>query len=116
MRKELRDLKKMHEKPVSRMKKADISAELEKMRHLREITPPVAATPASKPKALKSTFESVKESKKHEFPVAPSDIPSKAAKAPKVTGKAPKDIVSKAVKVSKKQLLEMIQGMDSDAE
>jgi hypothetical protein len=116
MRKELRELKKAHERPVSRLKKADVSAELERLRHHREVTPAAAAVPSAPPKSVKSKVESVKEAKKHEFPVAPADVPKKAAKAPKVTGGKVKDVVADKVKMSKAKLLAMIQGMDSDAE
>jgi len=116
MRKELRELKKAHEKPVSRMKKHDISAELERLRHHREVTPAPAAVPSAPHKNMKSKVENVKEAKKAEFPVAPADVPKKATKAPKVTAGKVKDVVADKVKMSKAKLLAMIQGMDSDAE
>ena len=116
MRKELRELKKTHEKPVSRMKKHDVSAELERLRHFREVTPAAAAVPSQPPKVMKSKVESVKEAKKKEFPVAPADVPKKAAKAPAPSKGKVKDVVADKVKMNKKQLLAMIQGMDSDAE
>ena len=114
MRKELRELKKAHEKPVSRMKKSDISMELERLRHHREVTPAPAAVPSAPPKSVKSKVESVKEAKKAEFPVAPADVPKKAAKAPKVTAGKVKDVVADKVKMSKAKLLAMIQGMSDD--
>jgi len=64
LRKELRDLRKEHVKPVSRMKKSDISMEIEKLRGVRETTAPVAAVPSAPPKELKSRVETVKEAKK----------------------------------------------------
>ena len=114
MRKELRELKKAHEKPVSRMKKHDISAELERLRHHREVTAPVAATPSAPAKAMKSSVESVKEAKRKEFPVAPADLPKKTAKAPKVTAGKVKDVVATKVKMSKKDLMAMIAGLSDD--
>jgi len=114
MRKELRELKKMHEKPVSRLKKADVSAEIERLRHHREITAPAAAVPSAPPKAMKSKVESVKEAKKREFPVAPADVPKKTTKAPKPTGGKVKDVVAEKVKMSKKDLMRMIADLSDD--
>ena len=114
MKKELRELKKAHERPVSRMKKADVSAELERLRHHREVTPAAAAVPSAPPKSVKSKVESVKEAKKSEWPMTPADVPKKTTKAPKVSGGKVKDIVSDKVKLNKKQLLAMIQGMSDD--
>lgn len=111
LRAELRELRKTHVKPVSRMKKADISAELAKLREVRETTPPVAAVPSAPPKELKSTVESVKEAKKKEFPVAPGEQKKKAAPAPKAAagGKPKKDVVSKAV--SRADLMALLEKM-----
>jgi hypothetical protein len=112
LRAELRELRKTHVKPVSRMKKADISAELTKLREVRETTPPVAAVPSAPVKELKSTVESVKEAKKREFPVKPSEAPKKKAAAePKAAGggKAKKDVVSKAV--SRADLMALLEKM-----
>jgi len=114
MRKELRELKKTHERPISRMKKSDISNELERLRHHREVTAPVAATPSAPPKAMKSSVESVKEAKKREFPVAPADVPKKTAKAPKPTAGKVKDVVSEKVKMTKKDLMKMIADLSDD--
>lgn len=114
MRKELRELKKTHERPISRMKKGDISAELERLRHHREVTAPVASTPSAPPKAMKSSVESVKEAKRKEFPVAPVDVPKKAAKAPKPTAGKVKDVVASKVKMSKKDLMAMIASLSDD--
>lgn len=109
LRKELRELRKTHVKPVSRMRKGDISAELEKLRGVRETTPPVAAVPSAPPKELKSVVESVKDAKKKEFPVKPADLPKKAAKEPKASAAAPKNIVPKAV--TKADLMAMLEKM-----
>ena len=114
LRKELRDLRKEHVKPVSRMKKSDISMEREKLRGVRETTAPVAAVPSAPPKELKSRVETVKEAKKKEFPVTPEQQPKKSAPAPKAkagaaAAKGKKDVVQKAV--SKADLLAMIEKM-----
>lgn len=114
MRKELRELKKTHERPISRMKKSDISMEIERLRHHREVTAPVASTPSAPAKVMKSSVESVKEAKRKEFPVAPADVPKKTAKAPKVTAGKVKDVVSEKVKMSKKDLMAMIAGLSDD--
>ncbi len=114
MRKELRELKKAHERPISKMKKNDVSAELERLRYHREVTAPVAATPSAPPKAMKSSVENVKEAKKREFPVAPADVPKKTTKAPKPTAGKVKDVVANKVKLSKKDLMAMIAGLSDD--
>jgi len=114
MRKELRELKKAHEKPVSRMKKNDVSAELERLRHFRETTPAPAVVPSQPPKSMKSKVESVKEAKKKEFPVAPADVPKKATKAPAPSKGKVKDVVAEKVKMSKKDLMAMIAGLSDD--
>ena len=72
MRKELRELRKEHVKPVSRMRKGDISSELEKLRGMRETTAPAAATPSAPPRKMAPKSSSVKESKVKEHPAAPS--------------------------------------------
>ena len=56
MRDELRELRKSHpeHKPVSKMRKADISSMIQKLKVHREETPAVVATPAAAPKAMKA--------------------------------------------------------------
>ena len=115
LRAELRELRKTHVKPVSRMKKGDISVELEKLRGMRETTPAVAAVPSAPPKVLKAAVETIKEAKKKEFPVKPGKD-TKTVKPPKATGAKTKDVVDKAVRLSKAKMLEMIQGMASDSD
>lgn len=112
LRAELRELRKVHVKPVSRMKKGDISIEVNKLREIRETTPPVAAVPSAPIKELKSAVKTVKEAKKHEFPVAPSDKPTKTIPAPKVTPGKKKDIV--AAKVTKAAMMKMLAAMPDD--
>jgi hypothetical protein len=114
LRKELRELRKEHVKPVSRMRKGDISNEISKLREMRETTPAPAAVPSSVAKVQKSAVESVKEAKKKEFPVTPGEQPKKEVKNPKATSKKPKDVVSKAVKFSKAQMMEMLSKMSDD--
>ena len=97
MRAELRELRKAADhRPISRMKKGDISEEIEKLKLHRESTPPVAAYTSAPVQVSKSAVRTVKEAKKMEFPVEPSgekhhqakEMPAKKA-APKAT-KAPK--------------------------
>ena len=73
MRKELKDLRKSAKEnmPVSRMKKGDISAELERLRGMRETTTAPAAVPSTSPRKMASKCATVKESKMKEHPIAP---------------------------------------------
>lgn len=80
MRKQLRELRKGSIKPVSRMRKGDISAEIEKLRTVREETPAAAAVPSTKSRKMAPAVVSVKEAKAAEFPVKPTAASVKAAK------------------------------------
>lgn len=84
MRDELRELRKQHpeHKPVSKMRKADISSMIQKLKVHREETPAVMATPAAPPKMYKSAVESVKKAKETEFPL---EMHAPAPKAMKST-------------------------------
>jgi len=108
MRKQLRELRKDHVKPVSRMRKGDIISEIEKLRGARETTPASAAVPSTKNKGVKSSAGSIKEAKMREFPTEPGKSPAKAAKsaAPAEKKKGP----------SKAEILKMISEMSSDSE
>jgi hypothetical protein len=77
MRDELRALRKESMKPVSRMKKADCLAELEKLKGKRETVPPVASTEGVKPKKMEAKIADVKVAKEHEFPTKPVDSEKK---------------------------------------
>jgi hypothetical protein len=103
MRAELRELRKEHVKPVSRMRKSDISAEIQKMKVHREETAAPAATPAPAPKKMASSVESIKEAKKHEFPRHPEGAEKKKMTKKTEEKKAP---MSKKEKL-KKMLAEM---------
>lgn len=107
MRKQLRELRRDHVKPVSRMKKADIATEIEKLREKRETTPPVAAVRGAGVRKSEAAVESIKAAKRDEFPVKPS----KSAKEPKAP--APK---AEKARLSKAQMLAMISEMSSDEE
>jgi hypothetical protein len=74
MRDELRELRKTTGmRPISKMKKEDISREIERLKVGRETTPAVAAVPSAPLKKSKSAVESIKEAKRAEFPVMPED-------------------------------------------
>ena len=109
MRKQLRELRKDMAKPVSRMKKADIASELEKIRGKREETPPVASTVGAKPKKMEAKIADVKVAKEQGFPTKPVE----ESKAKKDKGSA----VAKApLKSSKKELLMKMLSEMSDSE
>jgi hypothetical protein len=111
---ELRSLRKESLKPVSRMKVADIAAEIQKLKGHREETPAVAAVPSAPIKKSKAAVESIKEAKASEFPMKPDQgitaAPKKGAKA----GKAPKDVVSSEVEKKKSKLAKLLEMMDYD--
>ena len=95
MRATLREMRKDLVKPVSRMKKGDISHEIEALRQRRETTPAPAATPSAPPKTLKPDVENIKDVKKAVF-MKPKDMPAGVGKA---SAKKPAD--HKAVKGEK---------------
>lgn len=105
MRKQLRELRKGVVKPVSRMRKGDIAAEIERLRGNREETPASAAVPSAGKRVAKAATESIKEAKAKEFPVKPSKGEAKAPPA------APKK-----AKMSKADMLKMISELTSDEE
>lgn len=109
MREELRQLRKESSahKPISKLKKGDVAAELERMREMREEVAPVAATKGAPARVSKAAAESVKEAKAAEFPVKPSKAAVKMEK-PKPEPKAPR--MSKAV------LRRMVDELTSDEE
>lgn len=83
LRKELRELRKEHMKAPSRMRKGDISAEIERLRGRREETPAAAAVPSAPVRKSRAAVESIKEAKAAEFPVKPdSDARATAPKKP----------------------------------
>lgn len=108
MRDELRKLRKETVKPVSRLRKADVASELEKLRGKREETPPVASTVGAKPKKMEAKIVDVKVAKEKEFPTKPVEV---AAAKP---GKG--SAVAKAPKSSKKELLMKMLSEMSDSE
>jgi len=112
LRKELRELRKEHVKPVSRMRMGDISAEIQKLRGMREETPAVASVPSAPPRKMKAAVESIKEAKKSEFPVAPAEMGAQTKKVV-VKKAAAEPEKKKSSKLGK--LMKMLEEMsDSD--
>ena len=110
LRAELKELRKssLGEKPVSRMKKGDISEQIEHLRRMRGETPAAAAVPSAPLRKSKAAVESIKEAKAAEFPVMP---------APKGAKAAPKKAAAAPVKASKMdRLMKMLEEMSSDEE
>jgi hypothetical protein len=102
MRDELRKLRREHpeHKAVSKMRKADISSMIQKLKVSREETPNVAATGSAPAKVSRAAVESVKKAKAAEFPSTAADAPvvalkpAKGAKAtPLAKAKAAKGVV-----------------------
>lgn len=89
MRDELRELRKAHpeHKPVSKMRKADISSMIQKLKVHREDNPQVNAFSSAPAKVYKSATESVKKAKESEFPLK-IHAEAPPAKAPKVKKEA----------------------------
>lgn len=115
LRDQLRDLRKDTVKPVSKMRKEDVSAEIQRLRGAREETPAVAAVPSTKAKAMKSTVETIKEAKAMEFPTAPmgADTKKKSGKSPMVASKDSSDDGSKKKKSKKDMLKALMAAMES---
>jgi len=92
MRNELRELRKSHpeHKPVSKMRKADISSMIQRLKVGREETPAPALAGPSAPKMFKSATESIKDAKASEFPLAHHSEMPKADKPPRKVKAAPK--------------------------
>ena len=123
---ELRALRKEHQKPVSRMSKRDCADEVERLKQMRETTPPVASVPAlphSERKKETSTAPTLKAHQEHPLTV-PFSEKMKAAKAAKKAAVAsgPKPEGLKEVKAkmpkkvggaepSKEQMMKMLQKM-----
>ena len=104
LRAELKALRKesADHKPISRMKKGDISAQIEALRRGREETPAAAAVPSASSRVSKSAVESIKKAKESEFPTKP--------------GKKMAEPAVKKSRPSKAELLKMIGELTSDEE
>jgi len=116
MRDELRNLRKESVKPVSRMKKADIALELEKLRGKRESVPPVASTEGAKPKKMEAKIADVKVAKEHEFPSKPVDAEKKKSGKKQSGTAVGKSAVADGKKSKMDKLREMLEAMGSDSE
>ena len=127
MREELRALRKDYVKPESRMRKGDISTELNRLREMREETPAVASYSNVKVPRQVSSVESIREAKASEFPVEPErakkqmpkalvrPAPKVAAKAAKAAKAAPKaDLKKKESKLA--QLMRLLESEEEEQE
>jgi len=119
LREELRALRKDSVKPVSRMKKADISSEIQRLKGVREETPISAATVSAPMKKSKAAVETIKEARSKEFPVAP--VHSEMKKGPKMpsAGKKVDDHSEMKAKLEKKKsklerLMQLMEMSDSE--
>ena len=120
MREQLKELRKESKShmPISRMKKADIASEIERMREKRETTAPVASVGGAPTKKMAPATESVKKAKEKEFPVRPAGEGTKKGEERKTARKAYEDVPKEKSKpkVSKAMLRAMMEGMSSDEE
>ena len=117
MRKQLRELRKDHVKPVSRMRKGDIISELERLKKMREETPASAAAPSAKSRAQHSHASNIKDAKMHEFPVKPAAEGTKKGMERKTARKAYEpEAAPKKKGVSKAALMKLLSEMSSSDE
>lgn len=110
LREELRRMRKESVKPVSKMRKGDISAEIERMKGMRAETPAVAAVPSAPPKKSKAAAETIKEAKATEFPVAPEHHSKKKTAGKSSTG-ASKHVAGEDAGSKKKDKLAKLKQM-----
>ena len=116
LRKELRELRKEHVKPVSRMRMGDVSAEIQRLREAREETPAVSSVPSAPPRKMQAAVESIKKAKAAEFPVAPATGTKKGMER-KTARKAYEDTPTEKKKSKMDKLMAMLDEMtDSDDE
>ena len=115
---ELRKLRKESQKPVSKMRIADVASEIERLKGKREETPPVASTPAEKaPKKMTPKIKDVKEAKENEFPTAPSEgSKKKSGKAVVVGGSGAVGETTTKASGKKDKLAKLLAMLDSDSE
>lgn len=119
LRAELKELRKTdpHHGPVSRMKKADVSAALDRFRTAREETPAAAAVPSVAPRRSHPAVESLQAAKESEFPVTPEHSSTKKGMPRETARKAyePKKAAAapKSEKMSKKDMMSLIHKLMS---
>jgi hypothetical protein len=65
MRKQLRELRKSNQKPVSKMSKMDVATELERLKHHSSTTPAVAQQSPSDKRPEKSSAPTLKKLQEH---------------------------------------------------
>lgn len=119
LRDELRALRKDSVKPVSRMRIADVSSEIERLKAKREETPSVASTPAEKsPKKMMAKISDVKEAKAKEFPVKPSEPEKKKSgkKEVVVGGSGGSGETTMKASGKKSKLEKLLSMLESDSE
>ena len=118
LRAELKELRKASDshRPISRMKKADITAQLEALKHARETTAHAAAVPSVKTKAAPES------AKKHIMAAKETEFPhSKAPHRAEVHAHRESHLVGKKAaepkkKLSKSMLRAMLDEMSSSDE
>ena len=100
LRDELRELRKTTgHRPISKMRKDDISKEIERLRVGREETPAVASVPSAPLKKSMSAVENIKEAKAKEFPHKPeTTIKSGKTKSTTAVGRGAADAGDKKKK------------------
>lgn len=113
---ELRNLRKESLKPVSKMRVADISAEIQRLKGMREETPAVAAIRTAPLTKAKAAVKTIQEAKANNFPAMPDSgvtagPPKKAAPERKQPKTELKDFFSDPAKKSK---LEKLMAMMDD--
>lgn len=115
---ELRKLRKESKahKPVSKMRVADVAAEIELLKGKREDTPLPAATPAEKaPKKMAAKIADVKEAKEKEFPTAPMEGKKKSGRVV-VGGSGAVGETTKKSSGKKDKLMKLLSMLESDSE
>lgn len=115
---ELRKLRRESQKPVSKMRVADVASELEKLRGKREETPAVASTPAHmEPKKMVAKVKDVKEAKAAEFPTAPeAPTKKKGGKSVTVGGSGAIGETTSKPSGKKSKLEKLLSMLESDSE
>lgn len=105
LRSELRELRKTAKEhaPISRMKKSDVAAEVERLKKMREETPAPAAVPSAKSRKEESAKKHIMSAKETEFP--------HSAKPHPATAHSHKEYVKKAAEPKKKMSKAMLKAM-----
>lgn len=119
LRAELRALRKDKVKPISKMRIADVSAEIERLRVGREETPAAAAVPSAPLKKSKAAVESIKEAKASGFPVMPDNgtkkgMPRKTAR--KAFEKSPAAEAAPAEKKKSSKMAKLLKMLEEETD